>query len=104
MNSGEYGFEEGQNNLYIGDLEPFMDEQYLYSLFGGIGGGLASVKLIRNRSTSTSEGYAFMEFNSHEDAATVLKNFRERPLPGAPGKVFKLNWGKFGNGTATQGR
>ena len=41
-----------------------------------------SVKLIRNRSTGASEGYAFLEFRTHETADNILKSFNGQPIPG----------------------
>lgn len=45
----------------VGDLPGYVDEGLLYSVFFATG-QLVSVKLIRNRATGLSEGYAFLEF------------------------------------------
>ena len=41
----------------VGDLQPWMDESFLYNIFVGTN-QLVSVKLIRNRATGASEGAA----------------------------------------------
>ena len=41
--------------LQVGDLQPWMDESFLYNIFVGTN-QLVSVKLIRNRATGASEG------------------------------------------------
>lgn len=57
--------EATQRSLWLGDLSQWMDEAFLFNLFVGTG-QLVSVKLIRNRTTGVSEGYAFLEFRTHE--------------------------------------
>lgn len=41
--------------LQVGDLQPWMDESFLYNIFVSTN-QLVSVKLIRNRATGQSEG------------------------------------------------
>lgn len=43
--------------LQVGDLQPWMDESFLYNIFVATN-QLVSVKLIRNRATGASEGAA----------------------------------------------
>ncbi|KDD73151.1 hypothetical protein H632_c2480p0, partial [Helicosporidium sp. ATCC 50920] len=62
-----------------------------------------SVKLIRNRSSGQSEGYAFLEFSSPEAAANVLALFNGQVIPGTD-QIFRLNWAAYGVGkTASAG-
>jgi hypothetical protein len=62
---------ETQRTLWIGDLGYWMDENFLYNLFAGTG-TVTSVKIIRSKATNVSEGYGFIEFNSHDAASQVL--------------------------------
>eukprot|EP00890_Picochlorum_soloecismus_P004348 jgi/Picsp_1/4914/NSC_02278-R1_protein len=90
-----------QRTLWIGDLAPWMDEAFLYSLFSPTN-QLLSVKLIRNKATGLSEGYAFLEMKSHDAAEQVLQACNGRPIPGASDMVFRLNWAAYGVGKTSQ--
>ncbi|GFY95915.1 RNA-binding protein 47B [Actinidia rufa] len=51
----------GENKtIWVGDLQNWMDEDYLHSCFGSTG-EVASIKVIRNKQTGLSEGYGFVE-------------------------------------------
>ena len=91
--------EQTQRSLWLGDLSPWMDEGFLFNLFVGTG-QLVSVKLIRNRTTGLSEGYAFLEFRTHEAADGILKTYNGQAIPGTD-QVFRLNWAAYGVGKAT---
>ncbi|PSC74511.1 polyadenylate-binding RBP47B isoform A [Micractinium conductrix] len=75
-----------------------MDESFLYNIFVATN-QLVSVKLIRNRATGASEGYAFLEFRTHEAADMLLKSYNGQPIPGTD-QVFRLNWAAYGVGKA----
>jgi RNA recognition motif-containing protein len=58
---------------------------------------LASAKVIRNKSTGVSEGYGFVEFQSHEGADNVLRGYNGQAIPNTD-QMFRLNWAAFGVG------
>ncbi|KAK7245847.1 hypothetical protein RIF29_40699 [Crotalaria pallida] len=82
--------------LWIGDLQYWMDENYLYQCFAHTG-EVTSVKVIRNKQTSQSEGYGFIEFNSRAGAQNVLQTFNGAIMPNG-GQPFRLNWATFSAG------
>ena len=88
----------GCKTLWLGDLPSFADEAYLAGLFAAE--GVASVKLIRNRVSGMPEGYAFLEFSSHEGAADVLARYNGQPIPFTE-CLFRLNWAAHGVGRTT---
>ncbi|KAL4854055.1 Polyadenylate-binding protein RBP45 [Chlorella vulgaris] len=90
--------EAASHSLWVGDLAPWMDESFLYNIFVSTN-QLVSVKLIRNRATGASEGYAFLEFRTHEAADMLLKSYNGQPIPGTD-QVFRLNWAAYGVGKA----
>lgn len=90
--------EVASKSLWVGDLQPWMDESFLYNIFVSTN-QLVSVKLIRNRATGQSEGYAFLEFRTHEAADMLLKSYNGQPIPGTD-QVFRLNWAAYGVGKA----
>ena len=90
--------EQTQRSLWLGDLPQWIDEAFLLGIFAGTN-QLISVKLIRNRATGASEGYAFLEFRAHEAADTILKTYNGHPIPNTD-LVFRLNWAAYGVGKA----
>lgn len=90
--------EIASKSLWVGDLPPWADESFLYNIFVSTN-QLVSVKLIRNRATGASEGYAFLEFRTHESADMLLKSYNGQPIPGTD-QVFRLNWAAYGVGKA----
>lgn len=90
----------GSRTLWQGDLPPFADEAYVASLYQAE--GIVAVKFIRDRHTGFSQGYAFLEFGSHEAAADVLRRYSSQPIPGSQDCVFRLNWASHGVGRSVQ--
>uniref|UniRef100_A0A0C9S7H3 TSA: Wollemia nobilis Ref_Wollemi_Transcript_13547_2060 transcribed RNA sequence n=1 Tax=Wollemia nobilis TaxID=56998 RepID=A0A0C9S7H3_9CONI len=82
--------------LWVGDLQFWMDENYLHSCFA-LTGEVLSVKIIRNKQTGQSEGYGFVEFVSHGGAERVLQSYNGIQMPSTE-QLFRLNWASFGIG------
>lgn len=59
--------------IWVGDIEGWMDENYVSNVFSKIG-PVVGVKLIRDKQTGAPMGYGFVEFASHEIAARVLQH------------------------------
>ncbi|NP_001152183.2 Polyadenylate-binding protein RBP47B' [Zea mays] len=87
---------EEVRTLWIGDLQYWTDENYLYSCFAHTG-EVQSVKIIRNKVTSLPEGYGFIEFVSHEAAEKILQTYNGTQMPGTE-HTFRLNWASFSSG------
>lgn len=87
--------------LWMGDLAPFMDEAFLHALFAPTK-QLVSVKVIRNKLSGASEGYAFVELNTHEAAECLLNGYNGKVIPGTNSMVFRLNWAAYGVGRSSQ--
>jgi RNA recognition motif-containing protein len=77
--------------IWVGDIESWMDEKYLVDIFGK-SATVVKVKIIRDKITSIPLGYAFVEFDSHEEAARILQLFAGSSHP-RTNKPFRLNWG-----------
>ncbi|GLJ42999.1 hypothetical protein SUGI_0892460 [Cryptomeria japonica] len=81
--------------LWIGDLEYWMTEIFIGYCYAS-NNDFVSIKVMRNKK-GESKGYGFLEFRSHEAAASVLQtHIAVSHLPNA-GKLFKLNWAADGN-------
>ncbi|KAK2974810.1 hypothetical protein RJ640_005594, partial [Escallonia rubra] len=87
---------EEVRTLWIGDLQYWMDENYLYTCFAQ-SGEVVSAKVIRNKQTSQSEGYGFVEFATRAAAEKCLQTYTGTPMQGVE-QNFRINWATFGVG------
>ncbi|CAH9083557.1 unnamed protein product [Cuscuta europaea] len=83
-------------SLWIGDLQYWMDENYLNGCFAHTG-ELVTSKVIRNKLTGQSEGYGFIEFRSRAAADNILQTYHGSLMPNSD-QNFRLNWATFGAG------
>ncbi|KAJ3674019.1 hypothetical protein LUZ60_006011 [Juncus effusus] len=88
---------EEVKTLWIGDLQYWMDENYLYACFAQTG-EVMSVKIIRNKLTGLPDGYGFIEFISHEAAERILLNYNGLQMMPNTEHPFRLNWASFSSG------
>ncbi|XP_066573747.1 tRNA selenocysteine 1-associated protein 1 isoform X1 [Amia ocellicauda] len=83
--------------LWMGNLEPYMDEKFISRAFATMGELIAGVRIIRNRMTGSAAGYCFVELADEAQAEKCLRKINGKPLPGAtPPKRFKLNRASYG--------
>ncbi|KAE8670592.1 Polyadenylate-binding protein RBP45B [Hibiscus syriacus] len=94
--SGQPASADEVRTLWIGDLQYYMDENYLLSCFAQTG-EVASVKVIRNKQTGQVEGYGFIEFLSRAAAERVLQTYNGTPMPNGDSN-YRLNWASFSSG------
>ncbi|KAJ0103636.1 hypothetical protein Patl1_04218 [Pistacia atlantica] len=87
---------DGIRSLWIGDLQQWMDENYLIGIFAHTG-EVISAKVIRNKQTNFPEGYGFIEFVSHAAAERVLQSYNGVQMPNSE-QNFRLNWATYGAG------
>ncbi|KAJ2602951.1 E3 ubiquitin-protein ligase pub1 [Coemansia sp. RSA 1286] len=85
-------------SLYVGNLDPRVNEAVLYEVFGSVR-PVVSAKIIPDkRQANGGLNYGFIEFESHQDAEYVLQNTNGR-------RVFdceiRVNWA-FANGGQLQ--
>lgn len=69
------------SKLYVGNLPFSCTENDLRETFSECG-TVNSVKLITDRETGKSKGFAFVEMSSEEEAADVITNFNGATLDG----------------------
>lgn len=77
----------------MGELEPWMDENFVKNVFSTVSGENVNVKVIRDRASGNA-GYCFVEFNT-ADAATKALTLNGSPVPNST-RAFKLNWASGG--------
>jgi len=90
---------EDVKSLWLGEVQPDWTEEYVRSIYAECGKRF-NVKLLRDRATGLSQGYGFLEFESHADAEQILNLYKDKPIPGTAFKCA-LRWGG-GHGGATQ--
>lgn len=60
-------------NIFIGNLDPEVDEKLLYDTFSAFGVILQTPKIMRDPDTGNSKGYAFINFASFEAADSAIE-------------------------------
>ncbi|KAI1300738.1 hypothetical protein EDD11_005961 [Mortierella claussenii] len=83
------------SSLWMGELEPWMDENWIRGAWYSAGEAVA-VKMIRDKFTGASAGYCFVELSSPAAAAKAITNLNGVMIPGT-NKTFKLNWASGGS-------
>lgn len=83
-------------SLWIGDLQQWMDENYILNCFAHTGEAVTA-KVIRNRQTGMPEGYGFIEFASRAAADRALQTYNGALMPNTE-QNFRLNWATLGAG------
>ncbi|CAI6344875.1 unnamed protein product [Macrosiphum euphorbiae] len=81
----------GQNvsSIWMGSLEPYMTESFITGAFQKMGEYPKNVKLMRNKNTGETAGYAFVDFY---DPVSVMHKLNGKYIPGTnPPVRFKLN-------------
>ncbi|XP_076865802.1 tRNA selenocysteine 1-associated protein 1 [Brachyhypopomus gauderio] len=84
------------STLWMGNLESYMDENFIYHAFSAMRETVMKVRLIRNKNRDPA-GYCFVDFADEATAERCLRKVNGKPLPGAtPPKRFKLNRATYG--------
>jgi len=71
---------QDSKSLWLGDIENWMDETYVTSMFAQIA-PVTGVKIIRDKNSGMPMGYGFVEFTTNEIAAKVLQMYNGQPNP-----------------------
>ena len=67
--------------LYVGNLSFRTEEQTLQALFSEAG-PVQSVRLMQDKATGQSRGFAFVEMETEEGAQAAIDRFNEQELEG----------------------
>ncbi|MBN8703836.1 MAG: RNA-binding protein [Bacteroidetes bacterium] len=66
-------------NIYIGNLDYNVKDAQLQELFAQFG-AVTSVKVITDKMTGRSKGFAFVEMQNDEDAARAISELNGKPI------------------------
>ncbi len=80
--------------LWMGDLEPWMDELFIMNSFIQLGFIPKSIKLIIDKRNNKSKNFCFVYFNNLEEANLALFNLNSKLIPNT-NLYFKLNIIKY---------
>ncbi|OHT00105.1 hypothetical protein TRFO_08082 [Tritrichomonas foetus] len=87
------------SQLWVGRTEIWEDEEKLIATIRQKCNIQAkSVWFCRNRNTNQLEGYGFIDFETPQEAAEVMRLLKDTPIPHSPSNRFKLNWGSARTG------
>ena len=70
-------------NLYVGNLPTSADSVVLEKKFGQCG-SVESVKVIKDRTSGQSKGFAFVQMSSDAEASTAIKELNGTDCDGNP--------------------
>ncbi|GAB7356062.1 hypothetical protein MBLNU459_g6679t1 [Dothideomycetes sp. NU459] len=91
---------DAKTTLWMGELEPWIDENFVRSVWFGMGYQV-NVKMIRDKFSGSNAGYCFVDFENPEAAGKALQ-LNGTIIPNS-NRPFKLNWAS-GGGLADRSR
>ena len=82
--------------LWMGDIDPRMDESIIGNLFHFYNVYPLHIKLIESKETNKKKNYCFIYLKNIYEANNVLNKLNGKQIPNTPFK-FKLNWANYLN-------
>ena len=73
--------------LYIGNLSPMTTEDELRGVFSEDGRQVTDVKVVTDRATGQSRGFAFVELATESSAKQAIEALNGRQMQGTPMRV-----------------
>ena len=85
------------NNIWMGDIQPWMDESFILNSFKYYNIHPLNVKLIHDRTTNELKNFCFITFENVEEANNCITKLNGKPIPNAHNSSikFKLNWANY---------
>ncbi|XP_059453528.1 polyadenylate-binding protein 3 [Corylus avellana] len=74
-------------SLYVGDLDPSVDEGKLFDVFGQVG-QVVSIRVCRDQNRRSSLGYAYVNYGNAQDAAHAMGVLNFTPINGKPIRIM----------------
>ena len=83
-----------ENTLWMGDIEPWMNESLIAEYFHYFNINPSSIKLIKDRETNINKNYCFINFDNVNDSNNALITLNGKKIPNT-NINFKLNWADY---------
>ena len=82
-----------ESTLWMGDIEPWMNEEIIMKSFNECGTKPTSIKMIKDKRSNTLRNYCFIKFEDMIEANKALIQLNGAKIPNANADcIFKLNW------------
>ena len=80
--------------LWMGDIDPTMDEDIIKNIFQFYNVYPQAIKLIKDKKTNLNKNYCFIYFKNINEAYNTLNQLKGKPIPNTS-LNFKLNWANY---------
>ncbi|KAF3447375.1 hypothetical protein FNV43_RR12561 [Rhamnella rubrinervis] len=77
----------GNSSLYVGDLDPNVNEGQLFDLFNQVA-QVVSIRVCRDQTRRQSLGYAYVNYSNPQDAANSMEILNFTPINGKPIRIM----------------
>ena len=84
--------------LWMGDVEPNMNESRIKNIFQFYNVYPLAVKLMKDKETNQNKNYCFIYFKNIFEANNILNKLKGKPIPNTS-LNFKLNWANYNTPT-----
>lgn len=78
---------ETSASLYVGELNPSVNEAVLFEIFSPLG-QVSSIRVCRDAVTKKSLGYAYVNYNKHEDGERALEQLNYSLIDNRPCRIM----------------
>ena len=85
-----------ENSLWMGDIEPWMDEVFIEKSFIQCGFLPKNIKIIKEKETTNFRRFCFVYFNTFQEANNALFKLNTKKIPNT-NIFFKLNLARYSN-------
>ncbi|KAJ1200519.1 hypothetical protein NDU88_004342 [Pleurodeles waltl] len=83
-------------SVWMGDLEPYMTEDFIKQAFAAMGEAVVNVKVVSERIVSGKPGYCFVDLVDQASVERCLHRLNGLFIPGSnPLKKFRLNYSTY---------
>jgi len=82
----------GLASLWMGDIHPYMDENFIIESFKAMGETVQRVRIMRNKFSGSPLGYCFVHFADEKTANGAKIKLHGKPIPNSDPPInYKLN-------------